>query len=101
MRVYPYRWVVLGVFGFLNLTIQTLWIAYAPITNDAAKYYGVGELAIGMLAMSFMIAFIPLSMPASWAIDALGFRRAVNVGAALMLVCGPAREGTLAVGPSS
>jgi MFS family permease len=51
----------------------------------------VGELAIGMLAMSFMIAFVPLSMPASWAIDALGFRRAVNVGAALMLVCGPLR----------
>lgn len=91
MRVYPYRWVVLGAFGFLNLTIQILWIAYAPITNDAAKYYGVSELAIGMLAMSFMIAFVPLSMPASWAIDALGFRRAVNVGAALMLVCGPLR----------
>ena len=91
MKVYPYRWVVLGAFGFLNLTIQILWIAYAPITNDAAKYYGVSELAIGMLAMSFMIAFVPLSMPASWAIDALGFRRAVNVGAALMLVCGPLR----------
>jgi MFS family permease len=91
VRVYPYRWVVLGAFGFLNLTIQILWIAYAPITNDAAKYYGVSELAIGMLAMSFMIAFIPLSLPASWAIDALGFRRAVNVGAALMLVCGPLR----------
>ena len=91
MRVYPYRWVVLGAFGFLNLTIQILWITYAPITNDAAKYYGVSELAIGMLAMSFMIAFVPLSMPASWAIDALGFRRAVNVGAALVLVCGPLR----------
>jgi MFS family permease len=91
VRVYPYRWVVLGVFGLLNLTIQILWIAYAPITHDAASYYGVSELAIGMLAMSYMIAFVPLSMPASWAIDALGFRRAVNVGAALMLVCGPLR----------
>jgi MFS family permease len=91
VRVYPYRWVVLGVFGFLNLTIQILWISYAPITNDASKYYGVSELAIGMLAMSFMIAFVPISLPASWAIDALGFRRAVNVGAALMLVCGPLR----------
>ncbi|HSQ63804.1 MAG TPA: MFS transporter [Polyangiaceae bacterium] len=91
VRVYPYRWVVLGVFSLLNLTIQTLWIAYAPITDDAAKYYGTGELQIGWLAMSFMIAFVPLSMPASWAIDAFGFRRAVNVGAALMLVCGPLR----------
>jgi len=91
IRVYPYRWVVLGVFSLLNLTIQTLWIAYAPITHDAARYYGTGELQIGWLAMSFMIAFVPLSMPASWAIDAFGFRRAVNVGATLMLVCGPLR----------
>jgi hypothetical protein len=45
VRVYPYRWVVLGAFGFLNLTIQILWIAYAPITSDAAQYYGVSELA--------------------------------------------------------
>jgi len=91
VRSYAYRWVVLGVFSFLNLTIQVMWIAYAPITHDAATYYGTSELAIGMLAMSFMIAFVPLSMPASWAIDALGFRRAVSIGAALMLVCGPLR----------
>jgi MFS family permease len=91
VRVYAYRWVVLGVFSFLNLTIQTLWIAYAPITDAAAKYYGTSELHVGWLAMSFMIAFVPLSMPASWAIDALGFRRAVGIGAALMLACGPLR----------
>ncbi len=91
IRVYRYRWVVLGVFSLLNLSIQTLWIAYAPITHDAAAYYGASELQIGWLAMSFMIAFVPLSIPASWAIDAFGFRRAVSVGAALMLVCGPLR----------
>jgi cyanate permease len=91
VRVYPYRWVVLGAFGLINLTIQTLWIAYAPITHEAAAYYGVSELRIGLLAMSFMMAFVPLSMPASWAIDALGFRRAVGAGAVLMLVCGPLR----------
>jgi hypothetical protein len=61
--VYGYRWVVLAVFMFVNLTIQILWISYAPITGDAARYYGVGDLEIGVLAMSFMIAFIPLSPP--------------------------------------
>jgi len=89
--VYAYRWVVLGVFMLVNLTIQTLWIAYAPITGPAARYYGVGDLQIGLLAMVFMIAFIPLAVPASWVIDTYGFRLAVGGGAVLMGVCGVLR----------
>jgi MFS family permease len=86
--VYGYRWVVLGVFMFVNLTIQMLWIAYAPITGLAARYYGVSDLQIGLLAMSFMLAFIPLSLPVAWVIDTYGFRVAVGAGAALMGVFG-------------
>jgi hypothetical protein len=62
-RVYGYRWVVLAVFMFINLTIQMLWIGYAPITGLAAAFYGVTDLQIGFLAMSFMIAFIPMKDP--------------------------------------
>lgn len=83
-KLYPYRWVVLAVFMFINITIQTLWIGYAPITGLAAKFYGVSDLQIGMLSMSFMIAFIPLSLPVSWMIDTYGFRPAVSLGAILM-----------------
>ena len=90
-RLYAYRWVVLGVFMFINLTIQMLWIAYAPITGPAAQYYGVSDLLIGLLAMTFMIAFIPLSIPVSWAIDTYGFRLAVSIGAVLMGIFGVAR----------
>jgi len=90
-RVYGYRWVVLAVFMFVNLTIQMLWIAYAPITGPAASFYGVTDLQIGLLAMTFMIAFIPLSIPVSWVIDTFGFRRAVSIGAVLMGVMGVAR----------
>jgi MFS family permease len=90
-RLYGYRWVVLAVFMFINLTIQMLWIAYAPITGPAAKFYGVTDLQIGLLAMSFMAAFIPLSLPVSWAIDTFGFRRAVSLGAILMGIFGVVR----------
>jgi fucose permease len=83
-RLYPYRWVVLAIFMFINLTIQMLWIAYAPITGPAAQYYGVTDLQIGLLSMVFMIAFIPLSIPVSWLIDTYGFRLAVSIGAVLM-----------------
>lgn len=87
-RVYPYRWVVLAVFMFINLTIQVLWISFAPITGPAAKFYQVTDLQIGLLAMSFMIVYIPLSIPVSWVIDTLGYRKAVGIGAALLGIFG-------------
>ena len=86
--LYGYRWVVLGVFMFINLTIQMLWITYAPITGPAAEFYNVTDLQIGLFAMTFMIAFIPLSIPVSWVIDTYGFRIAVSIGAVLMGVFG-------------
>jgi MFS family permease len=86
--VYGYRWVVLAAFMFINLTIQMLWIAYAPITGLAAQFYGVSDLQIGLLAMSFMIAYVPLALPVAWVIDTYGFRIAVSIGAVLMAVFG-------------
>ncbi|MGB7980613.1 MAG: MFS transporter [Candidatus Nanopelagicales bacterium] len=88
LRVYPYRWVVLAVTTLVNVTIQTLWIGYAPITGPAAEFYGVGDVAVGMFAMVFMIAFVPFSLPASWLIDTRGFRFAVGLGAVVMGACG-------------
>jgi MFS family permease len=90
-RLYGYRWVVLAVFMAINLTIQMLWIGYAPITGPAARFYGVTDLQIGLLAMSFMAAFIPLSIPVSWAIDTYGFRPTVSLGAVLMGMFGLVR----------
>ncbi|MDX9898734.1 MAG: MFS transporter [Spirochaetia bacterium] len=90
-RVYSYRWVVLGSFMMVNLAIQLLWISYAPVTGVAAAFYGVSDLKIGLLSMLFMIAFIPLSIPVSWAIDTLGFRKTVSAGVALMGVAAIAR----------
>ena len=87
-RLYSYRWIVLAVFMFINLTIQMLWITYAPITGPAAAFYRVTDLQIGLLAMTFMIAFIPLSIPVSWVIDTYGFRFAVSIGCVLMGVFG-------------
>src|SRR6185503_11801083 len=87
-KLYSYRWVVLAVFMFINLTIQMLWIAYAPITGPAAQFYGVSDLQIGLLAMSFMIAYVPLALPVAWVIDTYGFRVAVSIGAVLMAAFG-------------
>ncbi len=90
-RVYAYRWVVLAVFMFINLTIQVLWICYAPITIPAASFYHVTDAQIGFFSEIWFIVFIPLSFPVSWAIDTYGFHRSVGLGAILMAVFGVLR----------
>jgi MFS family permease len=87
-KVYPYRWVVLVVFMLVVSINQLLWITFAAITGDAAAFYGVSHLSIGLLSMSFMIVYIIVSIPASWAIDTYGMRIAVGVGAALTGIFG-------------
>jgi len=87
-RVYRYRWVVLAVFMLITLAIQVMWICFAPITGDVASFYKITELQVGFFAMSFMVVYIPLSIPIAWMIDTYGYRKAVSIGAVLMGVAG-------------
>lgn len=57
-RVYRYRWIMLIVFMIAIAVNQLLWISFAPITSEAAQYYGVSDLKIGILSMSFMIVYL-------------------------------------------
>ena len=87
-KVYGYRWVVLLSFMFVTIVNQLLWITFAAITGKAAAFYGVSDLSIGLLSMIFMIVYIFVSFPASWAIDTYGIRVAVGIGAALTGIFG-------------
>ncbi|MGD8456196.1 MAG: MFS transporter [Anaerolineales bacterium] len=87
-QVYGYRWVILGVFMFVNITVQILWITFAPISGTAAEFYGVSDQQIGFLAMTFMIVYIPLAIPVAWVIDTYGYRKGVGLGAVLLGVFG-------------
>ena len=87
-KVYGYRWVVLLAFMSVVTINQLLWITFAAITGTAASYYGVSDLSIGLLSMSFMIVYVIISIPASWVIDTYGIRVAVGIGAALTGVFG-------------
>ena len=90
-RASAYRWVVLASFMAVNLTIQTLWISYAPVSSRAEEFYGVSDVAIAAFAMSFMVAYLPVSLPASYVIDHRGLRFAAGAGALLAGVAGVAR----------
>jgi len=87
-KVYGYRWVVLLAFMFVVAINQLLWVTFAPITGNAVTYYGVSDLSIGLLSMSFMIVYVVISIPASWAIDTYGIRVAVGIGTVLTGVFG-------------
>jgi len=90
-KVYGYRWVILIVFMAVIAVNQLSWITFAPITSTAASHYGVSDLSIGLLSMSFMIVYIFVSVPASWLIDTYGFRVAVGTGAVLTGIFGLTR----------
>ena len=83
-KIYPYRWIVLAVFMLINVMVQVLWICYAPIASSAAAAYGVKREDVDMLANLFMLIYLPVALPAAWAIDYFGFKKAVGFGAALI-----------------
>jgi len=87
-KIYSYRWVVLLAFMLVVAINQLMWITFAPITSNAATYFGVSDLSIGLLSMSFMIVYIIISIPASWMIDTYGLRIAVGIGAAMTGIFG-------------
>ena len=57
-KVYGYRWIVLLAFMFVAAINQLLWITFVPITCSAASHFGVSDLSIGLLSMSFMIVYV-------------------------------------------
>jgi cyanate permease len=80
-KVYKSRWIILSIYMLMVAVNQLLWITFAPITSDAAIYYNVTDLKIGILSMSFMVVYIIVSIPASWIIDKYGIRTGVGIGA--------------------
>jgi len=83
IKVYAYRWIVLAAFMVITVLNQLLWITFAPITSDAAAFYGTSDLVIGLLSMSFMLVYILFVLPSAWVIDTWGLYAAVSIGAVL------------------
>jgi cyanate permease len=90
-KVYGYRWIMLSVYMLAIAINQLMWITFAPITLEAANYYGVSDIKIGILSMSFMIVYLVVSIPASWIIDKSGIRIGVGIGVVLTGLFGLSR----------
>jgi sugar phosphate permease len=84
IKLYSYRWVMVIIFFVLNVVMQLHLLTFAPITGDAAKFYGVTDLQINFLAMLPMIFYALLSIPISYIIDRFGIRIGVGIGALML-----------------
>ncbi len=82
-EIYSYRWVILLLFMFVALMTQVNWITFAPIMNDVAIDYAVSEDLILLLTASYMLVYIPMNFPATWAIDKYGLKWGTGFGVIL------------------
>jgi MFS family permease len=73
---------------FVALMTQVNWITFAPIMEDVASDYDVSEDSILLLTAVYMIAYIPVNFPATWAIDKYGLKWGTGVGVILTGVFG-------------
>jgi MFS family permease len=76
----PYRWVILLLFALNGIMTQVIWVSFSAIMPQSQDLYGVNEFAIQIMAVSYMIVYIPMNFPACWAIDKLGLKWGVGVG---------------------
>lgn len=83
IKVYGYRWVVLGLYFLLTVVIEIQWLTFASISSAAQEFYHASAMQIDFLSMIYMFVFILLSIPVSIVIDTYGLKRGLAIGAIL------------------
>jgi MFS family permease len=87
----PYRWIVLIALMAVTLVIELQWLAHASVARVAEFYYA-GQFNpdsvfnIDFLALSYMVVFLLVSIPASWVIDSRGIKTGLGIGCILTAV---------------
>jgi len=79
-KAYKYRWLVLILFMFAGAMTQVIWVTYGVIVDETAGFFGVSEIAILVLALIFMVAYVPVNFLACWAIDKFGLKWGTGIG---------------------
>ncbi|KAL1237481.1 putative MFS-type transporter -like protein [Trichinella pseudospiralis] len=78
--LYKRRWIVLTIFCMLSMSNSFQWIQYATVGNVIVNYYDVSYTAVDWTSLIYMIAYIPLILPATWVMDRYGLRLVLILG---------------------
>lgn len=82
-QVYRRRFAVLAVFSLYSMVNAFQWIHYSIITNVFTSFYGVSSGAVDWLSIVYMVAYVPLIVPATWLLDRRGLRLTALLGSGL------------------
>lgn len=82
----PYRWVVLMTFFGVAAMSQMLWLNFAPLISFLQTKYGVSELMVSSLLLSFPLLYVLLSIHSGALIDKKGYRYVIILGSIISSV---------------
>ncbi len=63
------NWFAIASYAAVGAATQLLWLTYAPVTTQAAAYYGVSEGYIGTLSIIFPLIYVVLALPCGLLLD--------------------------------
>lgn len=82
--VYSSRWWTLAMFCALSLSTATMWVTFAPISDDASIYFDdIGNTAVNMLAVIYQIFYPPGTYLCVLCMKKYGLRANLLIGAAM------------------
>lgn len=79
------NWFAIAAYAALAAATQLLWLTFAPITTEAAAFYGVGEDAINLLSIIFPLLYVVFAIPSGLGLDRW-FRHSLLLGGSLTVV---------------
>ena len=71
---YKLRWWVLATVAMLNMSINALWISYAPIATKTADYFEVTPSKVDILLSVGYLFGIPVGALSLWMVPKLGLK---------------------------
>ncbi len=79
----PFRWAVLMAYFGVAAMSQMLWLNLAPLVSFIQIKYGVSELMVSCLLLSFPLLYVILSIHSGRMIDKKGYRYVILLGSVI------------------
>ena len=83
IKVYRRRFYMLALYCSLTWMNAVCWISLSPIASTVKSVYGVDDFQVNLIALSYLIAFLPSMLLATFIFDKLDLRNGLIFGAVL------------------